>query len=256
MPDFRHFILPQLCLIQRVVFGGGGGTIVRRILGLFLLLMMPRIAGASENLIENLRNNYNAVITDGVVHQVDADPRLAMQWKFQTWYSNDKHQLAGTGSYEAIWDVWDSRLGFISYTFTTPDDLDDLLYFRFGLNGDKIDTTVIFDIKNIQPNTTYTLQWRLLNNTQGEVSWDNMFLTYCATGMALPLGTTQCVPICPVGTGRLNMGDARYPLWGQKISTPALGIGYNGQVCYGHLASGAGAGLNVNFNGAVYHLID
>lgn len=218
-------------------------------------LLVPMAALASENLIENIRAHTNVTFADGVVHQVEADTRTGMQWKLQAWYNNLTHEsYDGQMTYESIWDFWHSQSGFISYTFTTPDDLKDLAYFRFGLNGTKIDTAIWFDIKNVQPNTTYTLQWRVLNTTQGEIAWTDMFLTRCADGYALPLGNTTCVQMCRAGITRLRLGEVTASLYAARIGTPALCVEYNGQICYGHLVPGNGAGLNVRLDGWVYHL--
>ena len=221
-----------------------------------LLILGPLSAMASENLIEDLRNYNNTDIADGLVHQMDADTREGIRWKFQVWYNNDKHvQYNGTVTYEQLWQIDNPQIGFLSHTFTTPDDLEDFVFCKFGVQGSERDTTVRFDVKNIQPNTRYTLQWRVLNTRQGEIAWDNMFMTHCATGYALPLGETDCAQICPAGVTHLNVGDVQYLLYANRVGTPALGVGYNGQMCYGHLVSGQGAGLNVNLNGVVYHLI-
>lgn len=218
-------------------------------------LLVPMAVLASENLIENFRSNINVTVTDGVVHQVQADTRTGMQWKLQAWYNNVNHEPSnGQMTYESIWDFWRSQSGFISYTFTTPDDLKDLAYFRFGLNGAKIDTTIIFNIQNVLPNTQYTLQWRVLNAVQGEIAWTDMFLTRCADGYALPLGGTACVQMCRAGITRLRVGEATTGLYAARIGTPALCVEYNGQICYGHLVPGNGTGLNVRLDGGVYHL--
>jgi len=41
------------------------------------------------------------------------------------------------------------------------------------------------------------------------------------------------------------------------MQSPALNVGYAGQVCYGNLAPGAAAGaLNINVGGTVYHVVN
>lgn len=276
---------------------------MRRILILWLWLIVSPVCAASvENLMENLRF-YNATITDGVVTQITADSMTDMKWKLQIFYNNNKHQPFGDMSYDEIVMFVDNRLGFISFTVTMPDDLEDLAYFRFGLNGKEIDTLVVFDIKNVVPNTTYTLQWRVLNNTQGLVSWDDMRLVHCGAGYTLELGDTNCsrpcenqtvvgghIPadiarvyepgictytpsnlvcddgykkidaacerLCAVEISSLHFGNNSIPLYDRKIGTPVLCVQYNGKICYGRLALGKNTGLNVELNGAVYHLID
>ncbi len=162
-----------------------------------LLLILPETLHAAENLIMDLQVIHNCTLTDNIVHQIDPDTRIDMQWKLLAFYNNNRHNAYDdTHSWEHLWSFYDNTIGFISYTFTTPDDLEDLAYFRFGLNGSKIDTSIKFDIKNVMPNTTYTLQWRVLNNTQGTVAWTDMFLTQCGGGYTLALGDTNCSRTC------------------------------------------------------------
>ena len=274
-----------------------------RCIFILFLLFINGGAIASENLMEIL-SGQNATITDGVVRQTTADTMDYMRWKIQVFYNNTKHlNYNGTGSYEPVLHFVDDNIGLISYKFTTPSDLDDILYWRFGLNGSVRDTLVLFNIKDVMPNTTYTLQWRMLNNTQGDVAWTDMFLTLCGDGYSLALGDENCsrtcenqsvdggyIPpnttkvyepenctydqskivcdngwanidntcrqMCTAGITHLHIGETVNGLYASRPGTPALCVKYNGSICYGHLISGGGAGLNVNLDGQIYHLID
>ncbi len=169
---------------------------MRRFLIVFLICC-PLRAMATENLMQNIYGNGNVTITDGIVTQIKADPRSNMHWKFQMFYNNDTHLDNGNGhSYEQPWNIEDNTIGWISKTFTMPDDLADLNGFAFGLNGIERDTKVYFDVKNVMPNETYTLQWRVLNNTQGSVSWSDMRLVHCGAGYELALGENNCSRAC------------------------------------------------------------
>jgi len=197
---------------------------VRRIL-IGLLVLCPVGAVAAENLIENLRSeSYNTTITDGVITQIKADPWAIMQWKFQMFFNNTKHMPVSGISFEQPSSVVNNNLGFISFTITMPDDLEDLMYFRFGLNGTERDTSVVFDVKNVMPNETYTLQWRVLNNIQGSVSWTDMLLVRCGDGYSLELGDSNCSASCEnrdVGGGHIPPDAARVDEPDECTYTPA-----------------------------------
>jgi len=178
-------------------FKQGEGRIMRLIFILVVwLIFRPVCAVAAENLIENLTSHNNVTMTNGTVNQITADSRDYLQWKVHVVYNNTRHQQIGDISYESLIFVVDNSLGIHSITVTMPDDLEDLSYFRFGLNGTEIDTLVRFDIKNVMPNKTYTIQWRVLNNAQGTISWSDMYLVSCADGYELALGDTECSVTC------------------------------------------------------------
>ena len=64
--------------------------------------------------------------------------------------------------------------------------------------------------------------------------------------------------VCEIGVSRLmtSVGYA-FQLYAEKYTEPSLVVGYNDGKCYGKLKAGNASGtLNVNFNGAVYHLVD
>lgn len=66
-----------------------------------------------------------------------------------------------------------------------------------------------------------------------------------------------CAQLCTAGFTELKLGSGVVvPLYVAKQTTTVIGVGYAGSVCYGSLASGEGAGLNVNVNNVIYHTID
>ncbi len=171
-----------------------------RHLFILFLICCPLHAMATENLIENIRARGNVTITDGVITQITADTMPHMQWKLQIFYNNDRHDdsnsVPNNWSFEQPLLYVDNTIGWISQTFTMPDDLTDATDFLFGLNGLKIDTKFSFDFKDVHPGETYTLQWRVLNNTQGSVSWTDMRLVHCGDGYELALGENNCSRAC------------------------------------------------------------
>lgn len=273
---------------------------------LVLFCCITSHASANENLIEDINGGSNITVTDGIIHQVNADIGGGVQWKVQIFFSNDRHYpLEGIDGWSLVQPMTynNNQTGLMSHTFTTPEDLEDFQYFRFGLNGATIDTIVLLQIKDLMPSTTYTIQWRVLNATQGEIAWTDMFLTRCGDGYSLALGNETCsrecenqsvtgghIPpdsarvyepavctydqsqlvcddgynkinnsceqMCTAGITRLHIGEKVNGLYSRKLGTPALCIKYNDQTCYGHLTPGHGAGLNINIDGVVYHLID
>lgn len=169
-----------------------------RYIFILFLFLTPYVGVASENLIENLRGGGNTIITDGVVQQQKADTREENQWKLIIYFNNANHGVisgSSNTSYLSRFLYINNQTGFLSRTFTTPDDID-IKYFRFGLNGMDMDTSVMFDIKDVKPNTTYTIQWRVLNANQGIVNWTDMRVVQCGDGYALALGDENCSREC------------------------------------------------------------
>ena len=63
-----------------------------------------------------------------------------------------------------------------------------------------------------------------------------------------------CSQLCGLGFTTLRTGSGLViPLYSEKLSSPAIHIGYNGGVCYGILESGSGDGINLEYNGQTYH---
>lgn len=61
---------------------------------------------------------------------------------------------------------------------------------------------------------------------------------------------------CEIGVSKLmvSTGDS-FSLWAEKYTEPSLVVEYNNQKCYGKLESGIGT-LNIQFDGAVYHVVN
>ena len=63
-----------------------------------------------------------------------------------------------------------------------------------------------------------------------------------------------CSQLCGPGFTTLRTGSGLViPLYSEKLSSPAIHIGYNGGMCYGILESGTGDGINLEYNGQTYH---
>ena len=63
-----------------------------------------------------------------------------------------------------------------------------------------------------------------------------------------------CSQLCVLGFTTLRTGSGLViPLYSEKLSSPAIHIGYNGGMCYGILESGSGEGINLEYNGQTYH---
>lgn len=65
-----------------------------------------------------------------------------------------------------------------------------------------------------------------------------------------------CAQMCAVGIEYIKTSTGMsVPLFAEKPSSPALGVGYNGGVCYAGMATGVQSGaINVRYNGHVYHV--
>ena len=63
-----------------------------------------------------------------------------------------------------------------------------------------------------------------------------------------------CSQLCDLGFTTLRTGTGLViPLYSEKLSSPAIHIGYNGGMCYGILESGSGNGINLEYGGQTYH---
>ena len=63
-----------------------------------------------------------------------------------------------------------------------------------------------------------------------------------------------CSQLCGLGFTTLRTGSGLViPLYSEKLSSPAIHIGYNGGMCYGILESGSGDGINLEYGGQTYH---
>ncbi|MBR5153644.1 MAG: hypothetical protein IKW57_02515 [Alphaproteobacteria bacterium] len=59
-----------------------------------------------------------------------------------------------------------------------------------------------------------------------------------------------CVQLCDSGITHIHL---QIPLYSVAQTSPAINVSANGTVCYSGLVPGAGAGLNVDYNGTTYH---
>ena len=127
---------------------------------------------------KNIIENDNLSYTNGVFKQKSADTRDELQWKIQGFKGNDYvKNLTATKV---------QKSGTVYLTFTKDSSFDNL---RFGINGAKIDTLVRFDAYSLTDGKTYTISAKILNSTQGSVSWSNLQLEEGRTATTYQEGT-------------------------------------------------------------------
>ncbi len=127
---------------------------------------------------KNIIENDNLSYTNGVFKQKSADTRTELQWKIQGFKGNEYvKNLTATKV---------QKSGTVYLTFTKDSSFDNL---RFGINGAKIDTLVRFDAYSLTDGKTYTISAKILNSTQGSVSWNNLQLEEGRTATTYQEGT-------------------------------------------------------------------
>ena len=127
---------------------------------------------------KNIIENDNLSYTNGVFKQKSADTRDELQWKIQGFKGNEYvKNLTATKV---------QKSGTVYLTFTKDSSFDNL---RFGINGAKIDTLVRFDAYSLTDGKTYTISAKILNSTQGSVSWSNLQLEEGRTATTYQEGT-------------------------------------------------------------------
>ncbi len=127
---------------------------------------------------KNIITNDNLSYTNGVFKQKSADTRDELQWKIQGFKGNEYvKNLTATKV---------QKSGTVYLTFTKDSSFDNL---RFGINGEKIDTLVRFDAYSLTDGKTYTISAKILNSTQGSVSWSNLQLEEGRTATTYQEGT-------------------------------------------------------------------
>ena len=125
------------------------------------------VGWTSKNLFyyRNIIENSNLSYSNGVFKQTSADIRTDLQWKIQG--------FKGTTYVKNLTATKTQNSGTVSLTFTKDSSFDNL---RFGVNGEKIDTLVRFDASSLTNGKTYTISAKIVNSTQGSVSWSNLQL--------------------------------------------------------------------------------
>ena len=126
----------------------------------------PTVKMCGKNLLDvNLaKANNNVKIHNGVVEQIDSDTRVELQWKIIQIKSN------GTIiNYNEVSIMQGTRFGC---AFTAVENTTEIV---FGLNGEKVDTTVRISVK-LKVGQKYVISCNLLNSTQGSIKWDEMML--------------------------------------------------------------------------------
>ena len=115
----------------------------------------------SKNIIDYANLSYS----NGVFKQSSADTRTDLGWKIQG--------FKGTNYVKNLTATKTQNSGTVSLTFIKDSSFDNL---RFGVNGEKIDTLVRFDASSLTNGKTYTISAKIVNSTQGSVSWSNLQL--------------------------------------------------------------------------------
>ncbi|MBE6457187.1 MAG: hypothetical protein E7011_00015 [Alphaproteobacteria bacterium] len=67
----------------------------------------------------------------------------------------------------------------------------------------------------------------------------------------------QCGQFCTSGITHIHTSTGlKIPLYATARTTPAINVKWNDTICYGSLATGAGSGMNVKYNGTTYHAVE
>jgi len=95
---------------------------------------------------------------------------------------------------------------------------------------------------------------------------DNSYYTGTASSNACPwecddgysvTDTGTCESFCTSGITHIHLSTGlKIPLYRSARTSPAINVLWNDTICYGSLAVGAGSGLNIKYNGTVYHAIE
>ena len=97
--------------------------------------------------------------------------------------------------------------------------------------------------------TGYGSDWYYGGGTQNDCPWE------CDAGYGRTDAGT-CQLLCASGITKLHAGGLTIPLYKSKLTSPAINIQHNGQICYASLATGAASNaLNINYGGNTYHSI-
>jgi len=95
---------------------------------------------------------------------------------------------------------------------------------------------------------------------------DNSYYTGTASSNACPwecddgysvTDAGTCESFCTSGITHIHLSTGlKIPLYRSARTSPAINVLWNDTICYGSLAVGAGSGLNVKYNGTVYHAVE
>ncbi len=154
---------------------------------------------------------YNCSVVNGKVMQKNADTKN-LEWKIQM--VNSSNVILQ----EVIGDT-NQRV-----TFSVEVKSDEIAKIKYGLNGTKVDTLVIYKKNVLKSGKTYTIDCNLINSTQGSVEFDNIMLNEGDTALpyepyhepqSLPIKTPTGLPAIPVpsGTSGIKYTDADGQAW-------------------------------------------
>ena len=123
---------------------------------------------ASSNLLKKgvYVSLYNSTYNDGVVTQVQADsnnnPTLKLQFRNNNTYIGEDNYRPNIA------------LGHFNWTFTKTSSFNRII---FAVNGSQRDTNIAFDVSGLENNKTYNFGARIINKTQGSITWQDMYIS-------------------------------------------------------------------------------
>lgn len=142
-----------------------------------------------KNLANEIVAAVNVGANNGVYTQKTADTKTNIDWKVEG-------RLQGT-FIKSFARFVDHGLGVKTASFVKDASFDRIY---IGINGSARDTLIYIPVDDLINGETYTVQWNVLNATQGSVSWNNVQLEKGATAtpfvnppktISLPLGDIE-----------------------------------------------------------------
>ena len=146
-----------------------------------------------KNYVREINGGGNMSVNNGKCTQSTADTKTAMQWKIII------KQNGTLVKQTAIWN--EEGLGIKKHTFTKDSTFNQLF---FGLNGSTRDSLVYVNVDNLKNGKTYTLQWNVLNTTQGSVAWDKVQIEEGSSPTAYRSYVSPKLISVPLGDVRLR----------------------------------------------------
>jgi len=119
-----------------------------------------------------------------------------------------------------------------------------------------VDAATLTTPENAVCATGYATYWLNADCTAGQ-SKNNMCAILCEDGLKYT-GLGTCAELCPHGKTELRAsGGQTWPLWAEKLTTPALNIKTSDGVCYINFLPGAARGvMNIKSAAGTYHISD
>lgn len=119
-----------------------------------------------------------------------------------------------------------------------------------------VDEATLATPENAACATGYTSYWLNANCSAGKEQ-NNMCAILCTDGLSYT-GLGTCAAICPHGMTELRASDGQaWPLYAEKLTTPALNIKMPDGVCYINFLPGAARDvMNIKSATGTYHITD